>query len=111
VVEKEVIKEVVREVVVEREVIKEVPKEVVVEKEVVKEVIREVVVVATPESAAVPPPSGAQGNYGGILNNAHRRWPPSFDSSSFGTADIHSVTAPATNGLLRGVHPFYTSFE
>ena len=50
VVEKEVVKEVIKEVVVEKEVIKEVPVEVVVEKEVVKEVIREVpvIVLATP---------------------------------------------------------------
>ena len=44
VVEKEVIKEVIKEIVVEKEVIKEVPVEVVVEREVIKEVIKEVVV-------------------------------------------------------------------
>ncbi len=48
VVEKEVVKEVIKEVVVEKEVIQEVTKEVVVEKEVIKEVVKEVVVVATP---------------------------------------------------------------
>jgi len=47
VVEREVVKEVVKEVVVEKEVVKEVEVEVVVEKEVVKEVIKDVVVVAT----------------------------------------------------------------
>ena len=41
IVEKEVIKEVPKEIVVEKEVVKEVPKEVVVEKEVVKEVVVE----------------------------------------------------------------------
>ncbi len=46
VVEKEVIKEVIKEIVVEKEVVKEVPVEVVVEKEVIKEVIKEVVVAA-----------------------------------------------------------------
>jgi len=47
VIEKEVVKEVIKEVVVEKEVIKEVPVEVVVEKEVVREVVKEVIVVAT----------------------------------------------------------------
>ena len=42
VVEKEVIKEVLRDVVVEKEVIKEVPRDVVVEKQVVKEIVVEV---------------------------------------------------------------------
>ena len=51
VVEKEVVKEITKEVVVEKEVIKEVPVEVIVEKEVIKEVIKEVV--ATPVSAAM----------------------------------------------------------
>ncbi|MCH8349727.1 MAG: hypothetical protein IIB29_05685 [Chloroflexi bacterium] len=46
VVEKEVIKEVIKEVVVEKEVIKEVPVEVIVEKEVIKEIIKEVVIAA-----------------------------------------------------------------
>ncbi len=48
VIEKEVVKEVIKEVAVEKEVIKEVPKEVVVIKEVVKEVIKEVPVTAAP---------------------------------------------------------------
>ncbi len=47
VVEKEVVKEVIKEVPVIKEVIKEVPKEVIVEKEVVKEVEKQVVVIAT----------------------------------------------------------------
>ena len=51
VVEKEVVKEVVKEVAVETEVIKEVPVDVVVEKEVIKEVVKEVIVVATPAPA------------------------------------------------------------
>jgi len=48
VVEKEVVREVVKEVVVEKEVPIEVIKEVVVEKEVIRDVVKEVVVVATP---------------------------------------------------------------
>ena len=56
VVEKEVIKEVVKEVPVVKEVIKEVPKEVIIEKEVVKEVVKQVVVIAT----AVPQASSPQ---------------------------------------------------
>ena len=51
VVEKEVVKEVIKEVPVETEVIKEVPVDVVVEKEVIKEVVKEVMVVATPAPA------------------------------------------------------------
>jgi hypothetical protein len=53
VVEKEVIKEVIKEVVIEKEIIKEVPKEVVVEKIVIKEITREVV--ATPTLEPVKP--------------------------------------------------------
>jgi len=53
IVEKEVIKEVIKEVPVIKEVIKEVPKEVIVEKEVVKEVYRDVMVIATPVAAPV----------------------------------------------------------
>ena len=48
VVEKEVIKEIIKEIPVEKEVIKEVLTEVVVEKEVVKEVVVEVVATAVP---------------------------------------------------------------
>ena len=51
IVEKEVIKEVIKEIVVEREVIKEVPVEVIVEKIVIKEIEREVMVIATPVAA------------------------------------------------------------
>ena len=47
IIEKEVIKEVVKEVVVTKEVIREVQVEVIVEKEVIKEVFREVMVIAT----------------------------------------------------------------
>lgn len=57
IIEKEVVKEVIKEVVVEKEVIKEVPKEVIVEKEVVREVIKEVLVVATPGAGAGVPQS------------------------------------------------------
>lgn len=58
VVEKEVIKEVVKEIPVVKEVIKEVVKEIVVEKEVVKEVEKQVIVMATPtpNPFIYPPP-------------------------------------------------------
>ena len=52
IVEKEVVKEIIKEVVVHKEVVKEVPVEVVVVKEVVKEVIKEVLVFATPVPVA-----------------------------------------------------------
>jgi ABC-type transport system substrate-binding protein len=55
VVEKEVIREVVKEVPVVKEVVKEVTKEIIVEKEVVREVVKEVIVVATPIPAASAP--------------------------------------------------------
>jgi len=48
VVEKEVIKEIIKEIPIERQVIKEVLTEVVVEKEVLKEVVVEVVATAVP---------------------------------------------------------------
>lgn len=59
IVEKEVVKEVIKEVAVEQEVIKEVLVDVIVEKEVIKEVIKEVLVVATPVPATdnTPPKS------------------------------------------------------
>ena len=50
IVEKEVIKEVPKEIIVEKEVIKEVPVEVIVEKEVIKEVIVEVPVESSRKS-------------------------------------------------------------
>ena len=71
IVEKEVVKEVIKEVVVKKEVIKEVPVEVVVEKEVIKEVEKQVIVTATPaielRLAATPTPSADQPVYGGEL--------------------------------------------
>ena len=66
IVEKEVVREVVKEVPVIKEVIKEVPKEVIVEKIVVREVVKEVVVVARPTAA--PAPTGTEGKMGGTLN-------------------------------------------
>jgi len=61
IVEKEVIKEVIKEVPVIQEVIKEVPKEVVVVKEVVREVVKEVVmppalgqIAKAPVATAIP---------------------------------------------------------
>ena len=52
VVEKEIVKEIIKEVPVIKEVIKEVPKEVIVEKVVIKEVVKEVLVFATPVPVA-----------------------------------------------------------
>ena len=65
IVEKEVVKEVIKEVPVVKEVIKEVPKEVVKEVPVVKEVIREIVVTATPGPSPVP---DVAPKYGGFIN-------------------------------------------
>ena len=71
--------------------------------------------VATAVPAQVPTTAavlaGDQPNYGGILNNVHRRWPPSFDAQAFSTSDVQAISQPVYNGLLRGVHPFYTSIE
>ncbi len=53
VVEKEVIREVIKEVPVIKEVIKEVPKEVIVEREVIKEVVKEILVIK--EAGHTPP--------------------------------------------------------
>ncbi len=67
-VDREVIREVPKEIIVEKQVIKEVPKEIIVEKEVVKEVVREVVVTVTPKPVAVQRPWerwADQGKYGG----------------------------------------------
>ena len=57
VVEKEVVREVVKEVPVIKEVVKEVSKEVIIEKEVVKEVEKQVVVIATSVPLASSPQS------------------------------------------------------
>ena len=59
VVEKQVIKEVIKEVVVEKEVIREVIKEVPVDRIVEKEVIKRVVVVATPLPKVIVPVKSA----------------------------------------------------
>ncbi len=72
IVEKEVIREVVKEVPVVKEVIKEVPKEVIIEKEVVKEVVKEVLVFATPvpvAPAAVARTGGPSGTLTVSLEN------------------------------------------
>ena len=66
IVEKEVVREVVKEVPVVKEVVKEVPKEVIVEKEVVREIVKEVVVVATPVPVA-PAAVRRQGGPSGTL--------------------------------------------
>ena len=85
VVEKEVIKEVIKEVPVIKEVIKEIPKEVVVEKEVIKEVVKQVIVVpkeikdagdipptvvpgAKGTSVQAPARAISRGKHGGFIN-------------------------------------------
>ena len=72
IVEKEVVREVVKEVPIFKEVIKEVPKEVIIEKEVIKEVIKEVLVFATPlpvAPAAVARAGGPSGTLTVSLEN------------------------------------------
>ena len=72
VIEKEVIKEIIKEVPVVKEVIKEVPKEVIVEKEVVREVVKEVFVIPTstprPVTKGDIPGEGESPVRGGIVN-------------------------------------------
>ena len=91
VVEKEVVKEVIKEVVVEKEVVKEVPVEVVVEKEVVKEVIKEVVV----EKEAVMTPSwGGTPTMHAYANPAH------FGTHRSGSASQILHSGPLYNQLV-----------
>ena len=114
VVEKEVIKEVIKEIVVEKEVIKEVPIEVVVEKVVVKEVIKEVVVVATPQSLSgemtlgksfsfpLRPAWVSKGKYKPMileiaLGTNPSNWDPQSGSSLYGTL---IPTSPRFNQLV-----------
>ena len=96
VVEKEIVKEVIKEVPVIKEVIKEVPKEVIVEKEVVKEVEKQVIVTATPaielRLAATPTPSADQPVYGGELITWTRGF-PDMDP-------MQARAGPSANGAL-----------
>ena len=100
VVEKEVIREVEKEVVVEQEVIKEVPKEVVVEKEVIKEVEKEVVVVATATPAAMA--DGAAMKPSGSLNIGQSSLGTFiFHPSIAGNPAIYVVSTTMGEGLVR----------
>ena len=98
IVEREVIKEVIKEVVVEKEVIKEVPVQVIVEKEVIKEVEKLVVVIATPAPARVEEQSFmSRGKYGGVLTYYSVADPAKWDPHSRiihthrGTASIYNL--------------------
>ena len=99
VVEKEVIKEIEKEVVVEKEVIKEVEKQVIVEKEVIKEVEKEIVVVATPM------PSGAASGAmqpAGELNIGHSSLGTFiYHPSIAGNPGIFVVSTTMGEGLVR----------
>ena len=108
IVEKEVIKEVIKEVPVIKEVIKEVEKEVIVEKEVVKEVVREVMVIATP----APIPATAMGrpeyvdigeanHYSGVFPLMAIRNPGFWDVHYGGSLNtVLTPSSPRFNGLV-----------
>ena len=101
IIEKEVIKEVEKEVVVIKEVIKEVPVEVIVEKEVIREVVKEVVVFATPVAGVhkTDRPAwvdiGAGKHYSGTINFVHRANP--------GFLDVHYGASSTTVLLPSGL--------
>ena len=106
VVKKEVVKEVIKEVVVEKEVLIEVPKEVVVEKEVIKEVIKEIMVFSTPAPAmAMEQPEwveiGAGKNYNGDFPLMGKSNPGFWDIHYGGSTNATLVpTSPRFNQLL-----------
>jgi len=93
VVEKEVIKEVEKQVVVEKVVVKEVPVEVVVEKEVVKEVVKEIVVLPPTASANRPSAPGSDAKPAGILRIANKDLgPPQFMPKNMAVPQATYVT-------------------
>jgi ABC-type transport system substrate-binding protein len=108
IVEKEVIREVIKEVPVIKEVIKEVVKEVIVEKEVIKEVVREVMVIATP----APIPAMAMGrpayvdigeshHYNGVFPLMAIRNPGFWDVHYGGSLNtVLTPSSPRFNGLV-----------
>ena len=101
IVEKEVIREVIKEVPVIKEVIKEVLKEIIVEKEVVREVVKEVVVFATPVAGVhkvAERPAwvdlGAKKHFNGAISFVHRANP--------GFLDVHYGASSTTTLLPSG---------
>ena len=108
VVEKEVIKEVIKEVPVIKEVVKEVTKEVIVEKEVVKEVYKDVMVIATP----APAPASAKEraawediaagkHYKGVFPLMAIRNPGFWDVHYGGSLNtVLTPSSPRFNGLV-----------
>ena len=108
IVEKEVIKEVIKEVAVIKEVIKEVPKEVIVEKEVVKEVYRDVMVIATPVAAPVSAKGkeawediAAGKHYRGVFPLMAIRNPGFWDVHYGGSLNtVLTPSSPRFNGLV-----------
>ena len=108
IVEKEVIKEVIKEVPVVKEVIKEVEKEIIVEKEVVKEVVREVMVIATPQAApvlAMERPDfvdiGEKLHYKGVFPLMAIRNPGFWDVHYGGSLNtVLTPSSPRFNGLV-----------
>ena len=121
IVEKEVIKEVPKEIVVEKEIIKEVPKEVVVEKEVVKEVevIKEVIkeVIFNPQAKPEDAMTGDTGALVGYPSAGDEGIPADASKltiavDSWGVSDINPWTLSSVqfledlfNGTLMRQHP------
>ena len=99
VVEKEVVKEVIKEVPVIKEVIKEVPKEVIVEKEVVKEVEKQVVVIATPIPSGAA--SGAMEPVGSLNIGQSSLGTFIYHPSIAGNPAIYVVSTTMGEGLVR----------
>ena len=99
VVEKEVIKEIEKEVVVEKEVIKEVEKQVIVEKEVIKEVEKEIVVVATPIPSGAT--SGAMQPAGELNIGQSSLGTFIYHPSIAGNPAIYVVSTTMGEGLVR----------
>ena len=99
VVEKEVIKEIEKEVIVEKEVIKEVEKQVIVEKEVIKEVEKEIVVVATPIPSGAT--SGAMQPAGELNIGQSSLGTFIYHPSIAGNPAIYVVSTTMGEGLVR----------
>lgn len=106
--EKEVIKEVVKEVPIVKEVIKEVPKEVILEKVVIKEVPIEKVVFVTPVAGVQKSERpawvdiGANHHYSGVINFSHRA-NPGFLDLHYGASSTTTLlpSGPRFNQLLK----------
>jgi len=103
VIEKEVVKEVIKEVPVEKEVIKEVEKLVIVEKEVLKETVVEKVVIVTPvaKSAAADVPDWVKrGKRGGVLLMTYNVNPEGWDPHGVPTLNAGHAITPMYSGLM-----------